>query len=92
MMKVRLKRKHAAGYVKIHDRKLVEKDGKKQEVKIFHRIGPNGFDKEIYEEDYKDLKDGQMKTRKKTRYIGKPFEVNDGEYVLNRHGAILEKA
>lgn len=74
-MKLKLKRKHSAGMLKIKDRKpkldgeknpLKDKAGNVQYIKLEHRLAPGAF--------------------------GKAFDVCDVEYVLNRHGAILEKA
>ena len=64
-MKLKLKRKHAAGYPKINDRKKKE-DGSGDYVKMSHRLSKEAFDK--------------------------PFDVYDVEFVLEKHGAILEKA
>ena len=82
MTKLRLTRKHVSGSVKLYDRKpKLDEKGKPVEgkfVEVVHRLTPEACPK--YNKAGKMLEPG------------KAFQVNDVEYVLKRHGAILEKA
>lgn len=100
-MSLRLKVAHSSGQRKIYDRKLkMDKNGQPIEgeyIEVIHALSTDAF--EIKQEPILDGEGNEImdknfdppKKKMKDVVIGKPFEVNDEEYVLSRHGAILER-
>lgn len=89
-MSLKLKRPYN-GMQRIYDREKKE-DGSYQDRThvLYSKDGYSPKEKVWYEEQEKDGK--KKKIRKSELMYGKSFEVMDEKYVLERHGAILEKA
>lgn len=96
--KVRLIRGHASGSLKIVDRKNKLDENKKiipgEFIEVIHRLGVESFNIEVKPRFKKDgvtqLKDNHGRDKLKKNVIGKPFEVHDVDFVIERHGSILE--
>ena len=99
MPKVKLKVGHSAGRRKIYDRKpKMDPNNQPIEGKFvehIHAIGVDQFtvSKEpiMDEKTNEQVKDAYNRPKFKKLYDCKPFEVYDLEYVMKRHGAILEE-
>lgn len=99
---LKLKVKHSSGMRKIYDRKpKQDEQGNPIEgefVEVIHRLGVDAVkitQEPMLDGDGNPIMDERFnppKAKMKEIIEGKPFEVNDEEYVLSRHGAILERA
>lgn len=99
--KVRLTRAHTSGVIKIHDRKpKLNESGKPIKGKyepVTHGLTTQAFKHKsvyVYEKDGKtkvmDTNFKPPRPKMKKVVVGKPFEVNDVDYVMQKHGSILE--